>query len=254
MKVLVCVKAVPSYVTRFKLSDDKQIEFESGPMVINESDEYAVEQALILKKQFGGDITVMSAGPPMAQDVLYLGIAKGADKAVRVDTTVRDSDFISLALAAAVKKIGPDIVLTGVESGDNMASRVGISVAERLGMPFAFAVNNVDAGRSPGRIKVTREMGGGYIQVLEIALPAVLCIQSVAVRLSYAPFRKLMEARKKPVESFTLAALGINEAEARAGAPGMVELFSPKRGYHAEMIEGKPIEVSRAILKKIREL
>ncbi len=254
MKIIVCVKAVPGYITNPQLSETRdRVNYKAGTIIINESDDYAVEKAVVLKKEFGGDVTVVTAGSLSSQKALHIGLAKDADKAVRIDTDFVNCASIATALAATIKRLGYDLILTGVESSDNMAAQVGVLVAEKLGLPFAYAVTEVKRGQNPGTIRVTKELGGGVSQVVEITLPALLCIQTSTTPTSYASVRKLIQAQTKSVDSFTISDLGIDEELRKTPAFRIVDVFSPQRTAKAEIITGEPSEVASVLIKKVRE-
>lgn len=255
MKIIVCLKAVPGFVTRYQVARTQdKIEYESGSIIINEADDYALEAALALKKSIGGSVTVMTIGTVSAQQALYAGLAKGADKAIRISADLSDSTGISTVLAAAVKTVGCDLVLTGMESADNMAAQVGGALAERLGSPFAYGVVEVKAGEGPGTVRVIKELGGGLKQILEMSLPAVLAIQSGIVPLNSISFRMLTEARKKPVEAMTLDALKISDKDLKdARRFKILSVAPPPKRAGAEIMEGEPADMARVLVEKIKE-
>jgi electron transfer flavoprotein beta subunit len=250
VKIVVCLKAVPTEVTNVGITETgEKIDFESPAMSLNESDEYALEEALVLKRQFCGEVIVITAGPLRAQEVLYKGLAKNADRAVRVDARFGDAERTSTALAEAIDKAGYDLVLTGVESSEDLAAEVGVRIAERLRLPYAYAVTDIEAGESTERIKVTKEIGGGTMEVLDIPLPALLCIQAGIQPMSYVPVRRLHQARGKPVECLGLDELGVGER--KGGGLKIVDIFPPSETGRAELIEGKPSEIGRRLLEII---
>lgn len=254
MRTVVCVKAVPGYINKLRVSESQdRIEYEAGSLIMNESDEYALEEALVLKKKLGGDVSIITAGPVSSQQVLYVGLAKGADTAIRVDADFADSQRTAIVLAEAIRQIGYDLILTGVESSDNMAAQVGISVAERLAIPFAYAVTKVETGQSSGSITVTKERGSGVYQVLELPLPALLCMQSGTTPLSYTAVRKLLQARSKPVERLLINQLGIKDELLKSSPLKIVDVFSPQKTIKAHMIARNPREVAAILLKRIKE-
>lgn len=254
MRIIVCVKVVPGYIIKPRLSESRdRVEYEAGSIIMNESDEYALEEALALKKEFGGEVSVITAGPVSSQQVLYIGLAKGADRAMRIDANFADCERIARVLAEAIRRIDYDLILTGVESSDNMAAQVGISVAERLGIPFAYAVTKVEAGQSSETIRVTKECGGGVHQVLEVALPTLLCIQSGATSLSYTAVRKLLQARTKSIECLAIDDLGINDELLKLSPVRIADVFSPQRTSKADMIEGNSSEVASILVQKVKE-
>ncbi len=254
MRTVVCVKAVPGYIIKQRISERQDsVEYEAGSIIMNESDEYALEEALALKKELGGEVSVITAGPVQSQQVLYAGLAKGADRAVRVDTNFADCERIARILAEAIRRIDYDLIMTGVESSDNMAAQVGVSVAERLGIPSAYAVTKIERGQKPGTIIAIKELGNGLKQTLEMTLPALLCIQSSSMPVSYIPLRKLMQARSKTVECLTINDLAISEELVESSPFTILDVFPPPRMPTAEILEGKPSDVASALIQKIGE-
>ena len=256
MKIIVCVKAVPGYIMNPTLAETgDKIDYSAGSIMMNESDEYALEKALALKKASGdGEVTVITAGTLSSQKALHIGLAKDANKAIRIDTDDIANNHIATMLATAAKDIDYDLILTGVESSDNMASQTGVLMAQCLELPFAYAVTDVEPGDTAETLKVTKELGGGVSQEIEITLPALLCIQTGTKLPSYVPLPKMLRARSKPIASKTVGDLGIEEELKRAIPPRMVEIFPPQVGSRAEMIEGSPSEVASAVVKKIKEV
>jgi len=248
LKIIVCIKAVPEYVDRVSvLQGQNKVKYETTGLYMNESDEYAVEQAVALKKQHGGEITLITMGPLASQDSLYKGLAQGADKAIRIDADILDPNGISEVLAAALKGMEYDLILTGVESRDNMASQVGISVAVKLGIPFAYAVTQVSQGDGQKFVRIVRELGGGIGQVMEIFVPALLCIQSGAVSRTYTSSQKIFKARSRPIESISLDDLGLCIEEGMK----LVDIFLPKEKHKVEFIHGQPVEVATKLIQKM---
>jgi electron transfer flavoprotein beta subunit len=230
------------------------LEYEGAHNIaINESDEYALEEALALKRQAGGEVTIMTMGKLRCQQVLYMGLAKGADRAIRIDADYLDSQTASWLLAEAISRQQYDIIFTGAESSDNMAAMAGVAIAERLHIPFAFAVTSVDTVL-PGAIRVTMELGGGVSELLEIRLPAVLCVQTGVRSLSYVPARSLLQAQRRPIERLDTTALSIDESKVKENRKQKIVGFSPPgKTRSAEIIQGAPDEVARGLMEKLRE-
>lgn len=255
MEIVVCVKAVCASPVKFTLSAARdRVDPGNRTLTLNEVDEYALDAALVLKKQLGGSVTALTVGPLAAQDILYTSRAKGADRGVRVDADVADPVAASDVLARAIGGLKYDLVLTGVESSDNMAGATGIYTAERLGLPCAYAVTAIEATANPSVIRVTKELGGGVSQVLDITLPVLLCVQSGIQPLTYAAVAKLMRLRREPLTSVSLESLGLTREALAESAPGrLVDVFSPQKLRQAEILEGDPRDVAAAVLRKIRE-
>jgi electron transfer flavoprotein beta subunit len=253
MNIVVCCKSVPGLVTDLKISaDGRTLQYQGQLLAINECDEYALEEALILKKAHGAQVTVMSMGTIKSQDVLYYGLAKGADKAVRVDADCQDPQVASHVLAAALRKLDFDLILTGTQSRDTLGGQVGIAAATLLGIPFAYAV--VEATMTDNHtIKVRKELGAGRHAEVELGLPALLCVQSGIQPLSFVPPARRIRARQQPISSFSIADLGLQADQLTPKGYRFVGVSPPERTHQAEFLQGTPQEIAELLLSKIRE-
>src|SRR3954452_18697321 len=174
MNIVVCVKQVPDTdTTRTLKSDDKTLDRAAADGVLNELDEYAVEEALAIKEAHGGEVTVLTMGPDKAADSIRKALAMGADKAVHVaDEALVGSDALSTsyALGQTLKKIGFDLVILGSESTDARTGLLAAMLAERLGVAQLTLASKVEIDKSA--ITVDRLTDYGYDKV-EASLPAV---------------------------------------------------------------------------------
>jgi electron transfer flavoprotein beta subunit len=253
LNIIVCCKSVPGFVTDLKISaDGKSLQYQGQLLAINECDEYALEEALVLKKAQGGQITVISIGGIKSQDVLYYALAKGADKAVRVDCDSQDPRVASALLAAALKKIDYDLVLTGTQARDTLGGQVGIAAASLLGLPFAYAVVGVEV-KNDKTIKVRKELGGGRHAEVELQLPALLCVQTGIQPLTFVPPARRVRARQQPVRSFSAADLGVPAEQLATQGYRILTVHPPERAHQVELLQGNAQEVAAALLSKIRE-
>ncbi len=254
MRVMVCLKSVPREVVRTSVNDDSdRVLYESMGQTVNESDEYALEQALILKAATGCEVIAASVGSLKCQDVLYLALAKGANQGIRIDFDTNDPDAIATAIARAATKLQCDLVLTGVESWDNLAAQVGTLAAAKLGIPSAYAVTNLEVGAQPETLKVTKELGWGIQQLLDIQLPAVLCVQSSAQPLSYAPPAKIIKARREPLKNLSAVALDIDkQAIAQSSRFKIIDVRVPERKSQAQFFEGDVQSIVQSLLERVR--
>jgi electron transfer flavoprotein beta subunit len=254
MNILVCVRAVPAAVTNLRIAENRdRIEFDAGSVTIDEPDEYAIEQALMLKRQLGGQITAVSLGPLHMQVALQRALARGADRAVRVDASGIYPEATSILLAEAIKRLNYDLILTGMESTDNMNAYIPVSLAVRLGHPFASGVTCVEPVE-PGRIRLHKELGGGIKQILEMSLPALLSIQPGVFELSYIPVRRTLDARKHTIETLSQRDLNLTEEVlAQDRALKLVQL-GPSAERTVRMIAGTPSEVAEILVRKIKEV
>ena len=232
MNIVVCVKQVPDTWSEKKLdASDSTLDRAATDPVMNEMDEYAVEEALKLQEAHGGEVTILCMGPDAATETVRKALSMGADKAIHVlDDGLHGSDALatSLALAKAIDKAGGfDLVLLGSESSDARMSVVPAMLAERLGLPqLTFAkevtINTVDGTT---KISIKRLTDDGY-QVVEASTPAVVSVVEKINEPRYPSFKGIMAAKKKPVETYALADLGVDAGEVgSAGAWSKVESF-----------------------------
>ena len=253
MEIVVCVKHVPDATEAEITIRDDEKGIEKGRLVfdISEADNYAIEEALLLKEKLGGSITVLTVGPPEADETLRMCLAKGADKAVRLtDERFEGSDSFATAriLCQAIKDMDYDLVLTGIQADDDGCAQVGLTLAEMLDIPHAALV--VSTEMEDGKMKVHRELEGGLHEVLEIELPALFTIQTGINEPRYASIFGIRKAMKKDIEILDLGALGLaEEVVGEAGSKtSLVKLFIPVVTAQARILEGSPEEVSSELV------
>jgi electron transfer flavoprotein beta subunit len=253
MNIVVCCKSVPGLVTDLKVAaDGTSFTYQGQLLAINECDEYALEEALVLKKAHGGQITAISMGSIKCQDVLYYALAKGADKAVRVDCDNQDPRIASTVLATALKKLPFDLVLTGTQARDTLGGQVGIAAAVQLGLPFAYAVVGVEA-LDATTIKARKELGGGRYADVELKLPALLCIQTGIQPLTFVPPARRIRARQQPVSSLGSAELGVESDQLAAKGYRIIDVRPPERTHQVELLQGSTLDIADALMNKIQE-
>ncbi|MEI9475267.1 MAG: electron transfer flavoprotein subunit beta/FixA family protein [Deltaproteobacteria bacterium] len=254
MKIIVLCKAVAVEVSDVKIATGgKAIQYQSQLLTINECDEYALEEAIVLKRAHGGEVTVLTMGSIKTQNILHLALAKGADRAVRIDAQIQDSQAASIVLAAALRKLEYDLILTGTQSRDTLSGIAGISIAERLEIPFCFAVTQVEMGGDKS-IRVLKELGGGRSADVKLPLPALLCVQTGIQRLTYVPPARMLRARQQPVRSLSLGDLGLAEEQVVAQGYHFLDVFPPTRTGQVQFLQGSAQEVATTLLAKIKEV
>jgi electron transfer flavoprotein beta subunit len=220
MNIVVCVKYVPDATGDRHFEDDKTVDRVGVDGLLSELDEYAVEQALQIKeKAAAGDggadveVTALCIGPEQASDAVRKALQMGADKGVHVlDDAIAGSDAIatSLVLAEAVKKLGQvDLVVCGMASTDGAMSVVPAMLAERLGLPQVTLASEVTVEN--GTVRIRRD-GDTSTEIIESSLPAIVSVTDQINEPRYPSFKGIMAAKKKPVETYSLADLGV-EAE-----------------------------------------
>ena len=214
MNIVVCVKQVPdTETTRTLKSDDRTLDRAAADGVLNELDEYAVEEALRIKEAHGGEVTVLTMGPDKATDTIRKALSMGADKAVHLtDEALVGSDALqtSYAIQQVLGRTGFDLVVLGSESTDARTGVLAAMLAERLGVPQLSLANKVEIDGSS--IRVQRQTDYGYDKV-EATLPAVVSVVEKINEPRYPSFKGIMAAKKKPFETLGIADAGIDAAQ-----------------------------------------
>jgi electron transfer flavoprotein beta subunit len=229
--IVVLVKQVPDTYSERKLNGtDHTLDRESADAVLDEINEKAVEEALKIKEAGEGEVTVISVGPDRATDAIRKALSMGADKAIHVsDEALHGSDAIATAkvLAAAIAKVdGYDLIIAGNESSDGRGGAIPAILAELLGLPQVTYAREVTVDGTT--ITAVRETEDGLTR-LEATLPAVVSVGEKINEPRYPSFKGIMAAKKKPVETFTIADLGIDAGEVGLGnAWSTVTEASPK--------------------------
>lgn len=211
MKIVVCVKQVPDTWADKKLDpDSKLLDRASVDGVVNELDEYAIEEALLLKEAHGGEVTVLTMGPEKAGETIRKALSMGADDAIHlVDDALAGSDAVATATAMAkvISSTGFDLVIAGTESTDARMSVVPAMLAELLGVPQLTFANKVEVDGASARVERLTEYG---YDVVEASLPAVVSVVEKINEPRYPSFKGIMAAKKKPVQTLTLADAGLD--------------------------------------------
>jgi electron transfer flavoprotein beta subunit len=211
MNIVVCVKQVPDTGAERKLRPgDATLDRDSVDGLINELDEYAIEEALQIKEAHQGEVTVLSMGPDKASESIRKALSMGADKAVHLaDEALAGSDALatSYALAQVLSAIGFDLVVLGAESTDARMGAMAAMLAERLGVAQLSLASKVEIDGS--QVRINRQSADGYWSV-EGTLPAVISVVEKINEPRYPSFKGIMAAKKKPVQVMSLADAGID--------------------------------------------
>ena len=210
MKIIVLMKQVANKDAVLRISaDEKWINESDVAQQTNESDGYALEEALRLKESKGdGEVVVCTLGPPSAKAVIKDALARGADRGIHIitDNANKLSPYqIANAIAEAIRSENANLVFTGLQSDDASFGQTGVILAELLGIPHATIVIEVDRGSLNGGLRVKRELESGWYQWFSYELPALLTIQSGISQIRYASLKGIMAAKKKEVRDVTAA-------------------------------------------------
>ena len=251
-RLLVAVKRVGELSADFAIAEGRlAIADEHFDHALNEWDDAALEEALLLSERIGaGEVVAVTVGPAGADDVLRRALAKGAHRAVRVwDKALRDADPVTIAraLAGVAEREQPDLILTGAQSSDLAQGATGSALARILGVPHAAVVLDIEwAGE--GTMTVTRELEGGLRHRIVLPAPALLTIQTGGNTPRYATMRMIKQAKKKTIAVVDGAAVGLDQVGAVVR-----RLYEPPRSGRAAMIEGDAAAVAKAVAGIIRE-
>jgi electron transfer flavoprotein beta subunit len=258
MRIAVCLKQVPDTEARLRVAKDgRWIDEEDLPFVINESDEYALEEALRIAEKSGGEVVVFSLGPERVREALRKALALGAASAVHLahaDYQGGDAIATGRALAAAIRRESFDLVLTGAQSDDLGAGATATVVAGELGWPHAWLVMGVEMEEG-GSLRVVREMESGVNEILRLRLPAVVEVQAGINHPRYASLKGIMAAKKKPIVEPAPGELGLG-SDVLGAAGSRLELLSvgfPEAGAGAQIFEGDAKAAAASLVDRLRK-
>jgi electron transfer flavoprotein beta subunit len=258
MKVMVCLKQVPHQDAKLDIAGDESwIKEDNIKFEINSYDTYALEEALRIKDGAADtEVVVVSIGPDRVTQALRTALGMGADRAIHVnDAEVEASDSLGAAkvLAAIAKEESPDLIFTGLMSDDANFSALPPMLAELADMPSATGVLATEL--SDGKMRVSRELEGGAMEVVDLPTPALVAVQTGCNQVRYASLKGIMQAKKKPVDVKTAADLGVGDQVGAGAAKVKIDkIYSPPKAEGAEILEGSTDEVVSGLLGKIKEL
>ena len=249
MKIAVLVKQVPGGDSPLRISDDQLwVKEEHINFITNESDSYAVEEALQLKENLGeGEVVAVSLGPDRTQRTIREALSKGADRGIHIEESypyASDPLQIARAFASALEGEKFDLILTGLQSDDFGFGQVGVLLGEMLGMSTATLV--IATELADGKIKVKRELESGWFQWVNLDLPASISIQSGINTPRYPSLKGIMGAKKKELKQVT--ADSSDEAK-----QSISKVYIPQKVKRTEIIEGtvdQQVERLVDVLKK----
>lgn len=257
MDIIVCVKHVPETAeAELKIdSTGKAIEKTGLVYDINEWDDYALEEAVRIKEKQGGTVTAITIGADDSDSTLRKCLARGADKAIRLtDPKFSDSDGYAVAkiLYSVVKNLPHNLILTGMQAGDDGNAIVGPALAEMLKIPHVTMVKKLDL--STDTAKANRELEGGLEEQVEIKLPALVSVQTGINEPRYVSIMGIRKAMQKEIKLMTLADTGLAENDVGpAGSWTTIEkMYVPPVEKQAEILKGSPEEVATKITEILK--
>jgi electron transfer flavoprotein beta subunit len=250
MELVVLLKQVPDLAEELEIdASGRELARDWLSYVTSEWDEYALEEALQLRDLAGGTVTCLALDTGAVDELLATCLARGADRVIKVGSYERgpDSHEGARAFAAALRAVGHDLVLVGVQAIDDVDGQLGPLLAAELGLPHVSVVTHIAVGADGTTVTANQEYAGGLVAEFEVDLPAVLGVQTSREAPRYAPVSRVRQLMKTaPIES----------VEAPAGPDGgsIVESMSiPQAGGHAEMIDGDAAAVATRIAAILAE-
>ena len=252
MNICVLLKQVPDQGSVFTIdSDETWVQEDNLVFTTNESDTYALEEALLMKESRGGEVVVCTLGPDRASQALKDALAKGADRAL----FLRDDAFEPLdslgaarAFAAALKDESFDLIFCGLQADDTGEGQLGPMLAEQLSLPHVTLV--VQTELLDGCIKIKQELEGGWFRHLEADLPALLTIQSGINKPRYASLKGIMAMKRKEIKQVSAADLRLTTDDL---TPHQIlkRLYVPAKTKETQFLEGSPDEVVAQLVEKL---
>jgi electron transfer flavoprotein beta subunit len=249
MDSVVVLKLVPDLIEEIEIDGDGQnVDTTFMRLIINEPDDHALEQALLLKESEGGAVTVIGPGVEDIDGVLFTAAAKGTDRQIKLtgDFDIKvNNHALARAFADVLRELGPDLILTGVQAHNDLDGALGPILAEYMEMPYIGYVSGVSVeGES---CVVRKEYPGGLLGEVQVKLPAVLGIQSSEPPPRYVAVSKVRQAMKTvTLEEQTSQALD------PSGGASISRMFQPETGERAEMIEGDVESIAERLVELLR--
>ena len=247
MKIAVLVKQVPGSDSPLPLNSNQSWLDENGiSYVMNECDNYALEEALQIKEENDdGEVVVISLGPDRVQKVIREGLAKGADRAIHIQINsdgVADPLSLATLFADAIRDENFDLIFSGLQSDDLGMGQTGIIIGEMLGMSTASLAMATEL--SEGRIKVKRELEAGFFQWVSMSLPASITIQSGLNIPRYPSLKGIMGAKKKEINIVTPGGHDVKQSAKK--------VYVPQSDKQTVMIEGSVDQIVDKLVEAFR--
>jgi electron transfer flavoprotein beta subunit len=249
MKIVVPIQLVPDLVE--ELVVDKSgvtLDPDAIAWIVNEFDDHAIEQAILLKERGGGEVIVLAPDLPNADDVLFAAAAKGADKLIKVSGDF-ESGFNSHSLVGAflpvIKALSPDLILIGVQTHNGLDGQAGAILAEKSGMPYVGYISGVKL--EAGKVTAQKDYPGGIKAEMDIKLPAVLGIQAADTPPRYVPISKIRQFMKT-----THIEEEVGTLESGEGVK-VTRMYLPEVAERATMISGGADDIAARLVEILKE-
>jgi len=251
MNIIVPVKLVPDLVEELSIdSSGTALDTSWLRMIVNEFDDHAIEQAIILKEHTGAHVTIISVNAEGIDDLLFTAAAKGADRLIKLTGEVEsgvNNHALARGMANIIKELKPDLILTGVQAHNDLDGSLGPQLAEYLGMPFVGYISGVKVDGE--QVNVRKEYPGGLIGDMNASLPAVLGIQAAEQPPRYVAISKVRQMMKTvSIEELDLSTLDL------MGGPTVNRMFQPEVTERATMLSEDADEAANQLINLFKEL
>jgi len=248
MKICVLIKQVPDKDSQLEIAQDQlNIINENITWVTNESDNYALEEALLLKENHGGEVIACTFGNENTKQVLKDALAKGADRGIFISNdSIEKSDILTIAkiIAATIKNENFDLILSGLQSDDQGNSQLGLLIAELLNMSHGSLVMETQLV-DDSTIKVKKELEGGWFQWTNLSLPASISIQSGINIPRYATLKGIMMVKKKTVDDINIENLSLDNTSSKTT---INKIYVPDKSKETQFIEGSAEDIANKLI------
>ena len=246
MKICVLVKQVPDKNDEIKLDQSQQaVDKNNFNFITNESDNYAVEEALLIKEKIGGEVVVCTFGDESSIQVVKDALSKGADRGIFIENNSNE-DYDILNISKIFKSVfneeNFDLILSGLQSDDIGNGQLGVLMAEHLNMSHGSLVMQTESSDNT-KIKVKRELENGWFQWSELELPASLTIQSGINKPRYASLRGIMMMKKKPIKTIKLSEVDTNAEKIE----NLKSMYIPQKTKETIRVDGTPDEIAEKL-------
>jgi electron transfer flavoprotein beta subunit len=250
MNIVVPIKLVPDLVEELEIdASGAALDAAALRLKLNEFDDHAIEQAVLLKEKGMGQVTVVAPDVEGADDVLYTAAAKGADRLIKLTGNFGESisnHAMARIVANAIEPLRPELILTGVQAHNDLDGSVGPQLAEHFGMPYVGYVSGVVV--NDGKVEVRKEYPGGLIAEMQVTLPAVIGIQAAEKPPRYIPISKVRQTMKTAKIETQPAA-----EQQPIGARMISRMFQPEASARATMLEGDAEQVAGKLVAMFKE-
>jgi electron transfer flavoprotein beta subunit len=249
-QIVVAAKMVPDLVEEIEINETGTgLDMTWLRLIINEFDDHAIEQAILLKEKAGGEVSIVAPDEEGMEEVLYTAAAKGADKLIKLQGEFEDgvnNHALARAYVPVIKELNPDLILTGVQANNDLDGSLGPILAELLGFNYVGYISGVSVQGTKALVK--KEYPGGLLAEMEVELPAVLGIQA-----SEQPPRYVAVSKVRQVMNTTdIVEMDIDQLDS-GGALIVNRMYLPEAAERAEMLEGDDKEIASKLVQIFKE-